>query len=161
MSDAKRCFVKAFSLVTLAKLPPMGFMTLEALRQMSHCFSKFNFRVPKGCHFCQHLVLFGSSLLPDMKKCKYQWQQFEYFIKQYSSLLCKLLSLTFTAWTVCGGMWWHFLPKLLWMLLMKKCSWEMLFLLWFHESRKHQMKKGIAYSLCHWIKFHHFSSTCL
>lgn len=128
----------------------------------SFFFTKINFRVPEGCHFCQHLVLFGSSLLPYLRKSKHHWQQFEYFIRQHGSLHGKLLSLTFTAWAVCNDMWTcHFLPNLLSVLWMKKCCWEMLFLLWLHKSRKHYINKRTVCSLCYQIKFLRFSSTCL
>lgn len=128
---------------------------------MNHLFTKTNFRVLEGCHLCQHLVLFGSSLLQYLKKSKHHWQQFEYFISQCSSLNGNLLSLTFTAWAVCDDMWWCFLPTLLCVLWMKECCWEMLFLLWLQKSRKHLINKRIACSWYNQKKFLHFSSICL
>lgn len=77
-----------------------GTYDFKSIMKKGIIFSKINFRVLEGCHLCQHLVLSGRSLLPYLRKSKHHWQQFEYFISQYSSLSGKLLSLTFTAWAV-------------------------------------------------------------
>jgi len=115
-SDAQRCSV-TFRCHPCP--PPVGFMTLEALWQMRHWFSKFDLQ-PKDCNIWFCLVAL----------CYWTWKKASISGNNLNILLNDTAAFTESCYHwhsrhgQCDARRWCFLPKLSQMLLMKKCSWE-------------------------------------